>query len=201
MTDLSELFKLFDPTLGTIDGLEPIERRLVDLHTMFSDKQAVTAALQAENHLIYSVTAVQPDEGDGALHYGIGCIMPGRIGDEYHMTKGHLHSRRAAAEVYIGLQGEGLMLLEDERTGSSRTLPLQPHSVLYVPGATAHRTINIGASPLTYLGIYPADAGHDYGAIAERNFRQAVICRNGEAVVVERSDYLRQLERNTATGS
>jgi glucose-6-phosphate isomerase len=44
-----------------------------------------------------------------------------------------------------------------------------------VPGYTAHRTVNVGDEPLVYLGIYPANAGHDYGQIAKRNFRQMVL--------------------------
>ena len=46
-------------------------------------------------------------------------------------------------------------------------MPLTPESAVYVPGHTAHRTINTGDMPLTYLGIYPARAGHDYGVIAD----------------------------------
>jgi glucose-6-phosphate isomerase len=85
--------------------------------------------------------------------------MPGKIGDEYFLTKGHLHAWRPAAEFYFGLSGEGVMLLEDEATGESRLVPLRPHHAVYVPGHTAHRTVNTGAVPLTYLGVYPARPG------------------------------------------
>ena len=106
------------------------------------------------------------------------------------MTKGHLHAWRDAAEMYIGPSGEGLMLLESESNGTSLLAPLRPHQVVYVPGRTAHRTINIGKEPLTYLGVYPARAGHDYGAIAKSNFRKMVIEQNGVAVLVERAEWL-----------
>ncbi len=39
-------------------------------------------------------------------------------------------------------------------------LPLEAGAVVYVPGHTAHRTVNTGPAPLVYLGIYPWDAGH-----------------------------------------
>ena len=42
------------------------------------------------------------------------------------MTKGHLHAWREAAEFYIGLSGEGVMLLEDEASGESRMVSLRP---------------------------------------------------------------------------
>jgi len=107
---------------------------------------------------------------------------------EYFMTKGHLHARREAAEFYIGLQGEGVMLLENEATGESCMLPLRPNQAVYVPGRTAHRTMNTGSGPLTYLGVYPANAGHDYSAIARRNFRRLVVARDGQPVMVERKE-------------
>ena len=119
--------------------------------------------------------------------------MPGRIGQEYFMTRGHLHEWRVAAEIYIGLSGNGLMLLEDERTQTSRLLPLLPNSVVYVPGHTAHRTINVGDKPLTYLGIYPAKAGHDYEALAEQNFSEVVVAHNGDPVLLGRQEFLASL--------
>jgi glucose-6-phosphate isomerase len=112
--------------------------------------------------------------------------MPGKIGDEYFMTKGHLHAWRPAAEYYFGLTGEGVLLLEDEATGESRMLPLRPNAVVYVPGRTAHRTMNVGRAPLTYLGVYPARAGHDYSSMAKKNFRCVVVERNGGPVLEER---------------
>ena len=165
-----------------------MERRLSDLRGCFADAAAYERALALDNPLIYPSAAVEPAAGDGDLHYGIGLIMPGRVGNEYFMTKGHLHARREAAEFYIGLQGEGVMLLEDEAAGESCMLPLRPNQVVYVPGRTAHRTMNTGHGPLTYLGVYPANAGHDYGAIARENFRCLVVERDGQPVLVERKE-------------
>jgi glucose-6-phosphate isomerase len=96
-----------------------------------------------------------------------------------------LHSWRDAAEVYIGLSGDGVMLLEDDG-GESRMVPLCRNHAVYVPGKTAHRTMNTGRVPMTYIGIYPAKAGHDYGAIASRNFRCVVIERDGKPAMIER---------------
>ena len=79
------------------------------------------------------------------------------------------------------------MLLEEENSGESRLVPLGAHQAVYVPGHTAHRTINIGAEPLVYLGVYPARAGHDYGVIAKRNFRKVVIEREGQPVLLDRA--------------
>jgi glucose-6-phosphate isomerase len=170
--DLSVTYGLDSARLGH----RPLtERRLADLRGCFADAAAFEAALARGNPLLYAVSAVEPASGDGQLHYGLGLVQPGRIGDEYYLTKGHYHTHRAAAEVYIGLSGEGAMVLEDEATGETRLAPLTGRSVVYVPGHTAHRTVNTGNVPLVYFGIYPANAGHDYAAIAKKNFSHIVV--------------------------
>jgi glucose-6-phosphate isomerase len=140
---------------------------------------------------VYTVSSVSTGTGEGALHYGIGVLYPGTIGKEYFLTKGHLHSWRAAAEVYVGLKGEGKMLLEDEATGGSTIVDLLPNSAVYVPGHTAHRTVNVGATPLVYIGVYPAEAGHEYREIAKKNFRMMMIEVDGKPVAVKREEYLK----------
>jgi glucose-6-phosphate isomerase, archaeal len=180
----------FDVISGMVEGADVVQRRLSDLQGAFADAGAYQAALSQGNPLLYTVSATEPEHGDGALHYALGRLMPGRIGREYYLTKGHYHAWRPAAEVYVGLAGQGIMLLEDDRTGECRTIRMTPNSVVYVPGHTVHRTANIGGVPLVYLGIYPAAAGHDYGSIAERNFRQVVVEEGGRPVVLDRSTFL-----------
>ena len=165
----------YDPRAGTLSDAGTTERRLSDLRGVFADEEAFERALAEGDPVVYRVQSVEPGDGDGDLHYGIGTIAPGRVGDEFYMTKGHLHFWRPAAEVYIGLSGTGMMLLEDEESGESRLVPLGAGQTVYVPGHTAHRTVNTGTEPLVYIGVFPARAGHDYAAIAERNFRQIVV--------------------------
>jgi len=184
--DVSQLLSKFDPREGTIDDKPRIERRLADLRGCFRDTQAYERALARGNPLVYSVASVEAAHGEGDLHYGIGVIQPGAIGDEYFLTKGHMHTWRDAAELYIGLAGEGAMLLEDETGGGSRMVRLQANAVVYVPGNTAHRTVNTGDEPLVYLGVYPARAGHDYGVIAQRNFRSVIVKRDGQPSMLPR---------------
>jgi glucose-6-phosphate isomerase len=190
---MQSLFARFDPATGLVQGVAPAERRLSSLRGCFADERAYAAELARGDPLVYSVSAVEPMAGEGQLHYAVAVLMPGRVGAEYYLTKGHLHQWRAAAEVYLGLAGEGLMLLEDEATGEAGAVPLLAHSAVYVPGHTAHRTINTGDVPLTYVGVYPAGAGHDYGTIAERNFRDVVVAVDGRVAVLERAAYLRAL--------
>lgn len=186
MLDPHQLVSRLDLDHGTIARRPLTQRHLADLRGCFRDSAAHEARLRQENPLVYSVASFEAGDGEGDLHYGLGVIMPGKIGEEYWLTKGHLHAWRPAAEFYFGLRGEGVMLLEDEASGTSRLLPLGRDRVVYVPGHTAHRTMNTGGEPLVYVGVYPARAGHDYGAIAERNFRGVVIERDRRPVLIDR---------------
>ncbi len=199
MKTINELLSRFDPATGELAGTRSIDRRLSDMRGCYVDTAAYNAVLQEYNPLIYTVASFEPGNGAGDLHYGIGRIMPGLVGQEYYMTKGHLHSWREAAEIYIGVSGEGMMLLEDEKSGESRAVPLLPNQTVYVPGHTAHRTMNLGACPLVYLGIYPAKAGHDYGSIAERNFRKILVTQDGKPQLMDRSAFVPILRQTQST--
>lgn len=192
MIDVSQIIP-FDKINATIPHAAVVERRLSQLRSVFADQDAYERAVEQGDPLVYSVASVEPADGEGDLHYGIGKIMPGRVGQEYFLTRGHFHQWRPAAEIYIGLTGTGIMLLEHEQTHHAYSVDLLPDSVVYVPGYTAHRTVNTGDTPLTYLGIYPARAGHDYGALAERNFAQVVVENGGKPCVLQRAQFLADL--------
>ncbi len=187
----SALYSELNLSLGLIEGAPLAQRHLSELKDAFADAEACQAMLARGDPLLYTVSSVEPAAGEGQLHYAMGMLMPGKVGSEYFMTKGHYHARREAAEVYVGLRGEGLMLLQDEGSGESRLVPLRPQGIVYVPGHTAHRTINTGAEPLLYLGIYPAEAGHDYASLAQANFNKVVLERHGRPVMVDRNGFPR----------
>jgi len=182
----------FDAHTAALEGQPENQRRLSSLRNCFADQAAYAAAL-AGDPILYATSGVETISGDGQLHYVIGVIQPGKVGDEYYMTKGHLHAWRPAAEVYIGLSGEGMMLLQDEETGECVALPLAAERVVYVPGHTAHRTINTGSEPLVYWGVLSSAAGHDYGSVADRNFNLVVVEVDGKPEVLERAAYLQRL--------
>lgn len=192
MLDIEPFFRSFDPDTGLLAGATPMVRRLSELRDVFADVAAWEAALRKSNPVVYTVASYTPADGDGQLHVGIGTLMPGMVGREFFLTKGHLHSWRSAAELYVGLRGEGMMLLDQEGTGTA-SIDLRKNSMVYVPGNTAHRTINTGNEPLIYLGIYPAGAGHDYESIAARNFRSVVVNDAGTPRVTLRSEFLKTL--------
>lgn len=182
----NDLLRHIDLETGALSGLPVTRRYLSDLRGSFHDQDAFEAALAKEDSLLYTVSSCAPANGDGQLHYGLGVLYPGKIGNEYYLTRGHYHEQREAAEIYIGLRGQGAMLLEHEATGESNLVSLREGDVVYVPGYNAHRTVNTSAVPLVYLGVYPWNAGHDYGAIARRNFLKCVIEQEGRPVIVDR---------------
>lgn len=191
--EADDLVRTFALAGSLADG-DVVERRLSDLTGTFADDDALRDAAAEDDRIVYTVTSAIRGDGEGDLGYGLGVLQPGRVGDEYHLTKGHLHAWRPAAEVYIGLRGSGAMLLQNEDGGHSRLVPFGAGEIVYVPGDTAHRTVNTGDEPLVYLGVYPARAGHDYGALAERNFRHVVLAGPDGPVLRERSEL--EEERN-----
>ena len=186
--DFSSLPLLLDLEQGVLGGEPLLVRRLSDLRGLFADEAAYEAALAAGDPVVYTVSTAAGAEGEGQLHVGLGVLEPGRIGDEYFMTKGHLHAWREAAEIYIGLRGSGCMLLEHEQTGETSLAPLLPNSMVYVPGFTAHRTVNTGDEKLVYLGIYAAGAGYDY--LQGSGFKHVVVAGDGGPELAERGAYL-----------
>lgn len=114
----------FDSLTGLLEGQPREARRLSALAGCFVDQDAFAAGVAGGDPELYFTAGVQDAEGEGDLHYVLGLIHPGKVGDEYYMTKGHSHAWRPAAEVYIGLSGEGMMLLQDEQSGDCVALPL-----------------------------------------------------------------------------
>jgi glucose-6-phosphate isomerase len=190
---VSRLDSALATALATPAGSVTVERRLSDLRGCFADIAAYAGALAESDPVIYSIATVDTGDGAGDLHYGVGTILPGRVGDEYHLTRGHVHAWRSAAEVYVGVAGSGALLLEDVRNGSTSLIDLGPGTIAYVPACAAHRTINVGDEPFIYLGVYPARAGHDYAAIAERNFARVVVAVDGHATLSDRAAHLATL--------
>ena len=141
------------------------EKRLRDLDGLYLDAPAFAEALAREaDKLVYAVDEQRPVQAAGDLIFGTTFMEPGRIGDEFYMTRGHIHARANRPEVYYGESGEGLMLLETPE-GEFRVMEIAPRVAVYVPPYWIHRSVNIGASPLVMTFFYPSDAGQDYGII------------------------------------
>ena len=161
--------------------LEPatshLRRTISDMAGSYLDAEAETDLVNAGDPLIYEVLQYDMPEENGQLVVCTTVVQPGKVGDEYFMTKGHYHAKRATGEVYLGLRGQGKLLLEADGEFTERDL--KPGVVAYVPPHWAHRTANTGPDPLIFFAVYPADAGHDYAAIERTGFRFRLLDRAG----------------------
>jgi glucose-6-phosphate isomerase len=175
---------------GIIEPVGKVTRRqLSDMRHMYADTEAEERILAEEgDRLIYEVYAVDLPEEEGHMPHSTTIIYPGRVGDEYHMTKGHFHAKRDRAELYMGLAGEGVLLLQTGE-GVVRSVAMEPGTLAYVPPYWAHRTINTGEQPFVFLAVYPGDAGHDYGTIEGQGFAQILVRRDGQPTLIDNPRY------------
>ncbi|MEV0731343.1 MULTISPECIES: glucose-6-phosphate isomerase family protein [Polymorphospora] len=142
------------------------EKKLSDLDGLFADAEAFAARLATEaDRVIYHVDEFRPSGAAGDLITGISTLSAGRVGTEFHMTRGHIHAQHDRTEIYHCLSGHGLMLMET-LDGQTVVTELRPGVVAYVPPVHIHRSVNLGDEDLVTLFCYPADAGQDYGIIA-----------------------------------
>jgi glucose-6-phosphate isomerase len=108
------------------------------------------------------------------LAFGTSITYPGKVGNEYFMTKGHFHTILDTAEVYFTLSGEGFMLTESPE-GDVVLHALEAGKAVYVPKRYAHRSINSGKTPLVTFFVFRGDAGHNYGTIETKGYRKLVV--------------------------
>ena len=155
------------------------QKRLSDLRGLFLDPEALELRIEKEGDPVcYENFAFSQSQAEGDIFFGTTIIYPGKVGSEYHLTRGHYHRKRNHAETYQALSGRGLVLFERE-DGTTSTAELAPGKVTYVAPFWAHRSINTSNVPLVFLWTCSVDAGHDYEALAGCGMRQVVVERNG----------------------
>jgi len=183
MTPFTHLVNLQDGTIPAAPLVQ--QRRLSDMRGLYADP-AAEYALMAANPLIYEVyEATQNPKEAGQLLYSTTIIRPGKVGDEYYMTRGHFHTIVDTAEVYYCLSGHGYMLCENAE-GDWNAHELTAGNAVYVPKRYAHRSICVGtAEPLVTFYVFRADAGHDYGTIETKGFRKLMVERDGKPAVID----------------
>jgi glucose-6-phosphate isomerase len=152
---------------GMTGGSDRYEKHLWELVGLYQDESAFQTALKSDpGGPVYWVQSSKVEEGPGALTIGVSTLNPGRIGDEFAMTRGHIHKDHGSAELYFGLSGRGVMLM-DTLEGETKAIEITPGVAVHVPGHWVHRSVNVGHVPFVTLFCYPSDAGQDYGVIAD----------------------------------
>jgi glucose-6-phosphate isomerase, archaeal len=172
-----------------------IVRRLSSMKGQFADLPAYAAQLEKEDPVLYEVYELLRPEQAGELLHGISIVHPGKVGDEYYMTKGHFHTVLETAEIYQCLKGEGVMVMETPE-GDWAVEGLRPGRILYVPPRWAHRSVNTGSqADLATFFVYPGNAGHDYGTIETQGFRKLMLEVAGRPHMADNPRWLAPGER------
>jgi glucose-6-phosphate isomerase len=178
---------LLEPGVGFVDiasgQLKGASNRYVktyrDLDGLYEDSAAFSALVARRgDEVAYEVTDYKPSANAGDIIIGVTRMEPGKIGNEYYMTRGHIHARPNRPEMYYGESGRGVMLLESP-DGQVRTIEIGPRTMCYVPPFWIHRSVNIGAEPLVMTFAYPADSGQDYDIIAKAGGMKSRIVDDG----------------------
>jgi len=171
---------------GALDvpALKQSEKKLGQLAGIFADQRA-WEHLDPET-MVYRVWWWEPvgSGTEGGLFWGLTEIQPGRVGNEYFMTRGHWHVIRNRAEFYGTVAGSGKLLLMD-RGGRTWFEEMTPGSLHYVAGEVAHRIVNTGDVPIRVIACWPSDAGHDYEVGEGRGFGARVVQEGGAPVLVK----------------
>jgi len=161
-------------------------RTIVDIGDIFEDTDTIDELDKTKT--AYEVESYLPEkEGtEGGLFFGLTRLFPGKVGEEFMMTKGHFHTKSDRTEFYWGIEGEGILLLMDkERKISAQKV--YPGSLNYVGAHIAHRMVNTGNKILAFGACWPSDAGHDYETIAKHGFAAKVIEREGKPVIIKKT--------------
>ena len=150
-------------------------RKLSQMQGMYADAEAAKRIVQeCGDPVVYEFYELGAPENAFNLAFGTSITYPGKVGGEYYMTKGHFHTIMDTAEMYYTLSGSGFMMTENPE-GDVLLHSLEPGKAVYIPGRYAHRSINTGSVPLVTYFSFRADAGHDYGTIETKGFRNLVI--------------------------
>ena len=159
-------------------------RRASDMRGYYADAAALERLiLEHQDPLHYEVFETPVPEERGHLMYCLSVLQPGLVGEEFFMTKGHYHSVPNTAEIYLCLRGEGYMVMKTA-DGQFAAERMTRGRMVYVPPFWAHRSVNTGqGEPLVSFCVYPAEAGHNYGDIAQQGFPQRLYQRHNQCVI------------------
>jgi glucose-6-phosphate isomerase len=166
---------------GRMDGRTGLkETRFRDMAGLFHDAAALQAIVAARGEEIaYSVDEFRPERvAPQELIFGTSMLRPGKVGEEYLLTRGHIHRRADRPEIYVCQSGRGVMHMELP-DGTTRPVEMRPGSIVYVPGYWIHRSVNVGPELLVTLFCYPSDAGQDYDIIARAGGMRTLIVDDG----------------------
>jgi len=175
-----------NPITGELsgEGITTSSRTIAGLAGYFKDESARAAMNQEQ--VVYRVQSFEPiPEGiPGGICCATTFLQPGRVGDEYFLTRGHFHANEDRPELEVTVSGEGFLVLMNENR-ETRVEEMRPGSVHHVPPRTAHRVANTGADPLVFISYWGSETGHYYETIQREGFGIRVLCIDAKPVMKE----------------
>jgi len=189
--------KIYEPAVAEIDLAtaemskynSKVDRKLSDMHGLYQDVEATDKMLETGDPVTYIYYALEQPSEVGQLTFGTTIIYPGKVGDEYFMTKGHLHEKENYSEIYVCVAGKGILLMQT-RQGGVKWVTLTRGDSLYIPPHWAHRSVNIGDDNFAYIYVLPADSGHHFDTIVEKGFAKLVVEKDGKPAVVDNPNHI-----------
>lgn len=174
----------FDLKTGLSKGAPSTKRHLSQMRGMFADEAAAERMIAQGDPVVYEFYELGAPDKPGDLAFGASITYPGKVGNEYFMTKGHFHTILETAETYYCLSGHGYMLTESPE-GDWSMYEMTPGVAVYVAPRYAHRSINVGDTPFVTFYCFRGDAGHDYGTIETKGYRKLVVENAGKVEAVD----------------
>ena len=155
------------------------QKRFGDLDGLYGNAAAYSAMRTTwGTRVVYEVSEFRPSDRCGDIVFGLTRMLPGKVGENFFMTRGHIHRRADRPEIYYGQKGNGLMLMELPE-GETRIVDIAPYTCCYVPPFWIHRSVNTGAEVFVMTFGYPADSGQDYDIIARAGGMRTRIVDDG----------------------
>ncbi|MEM3658570.1 MAG: glucose-6-phosphate isomerase family protein [Candidatus Hadarchaeum sp.] len=153
-------------------------KTLFDLRYSIQNQKALTKLLKNKKDIeVYTVSTCEPGHTAAHLTIHVTRLKPGKIGEEFFFTKGHIH-KKPTAEWYLGISGTGLLLLWNKN--KHLVLPFSRGDLIYIPPGWAHRTINVGDEDLVFLSCHRSDAGYDYDFVVEKGAPKRILASDKE---------------------
>ena len=138
----------------------------------------------SDNMPLYEVYSFENDiTNPMSLNYGLTVLHPLTINGECNFTRGHFHENLKCAEIYVCNEGNGLLLLMDDK--NCKIEKMFPGSIHYIGGMYAHRLVNTGNNDLKVYATWSPKAGHDYEKTIKHPFKYRIFKINNDILIKE----------------
>lgn len=171
---------------GNIEGelVEINKKCFKDIKDIYFNSENVD-----DNTIMYTVYSyINGDQkNERNLSYGMSVLHPVYINNECNMTRGHYHTDPSFPEIYVGLSGEGFLMLKD-KNGNEFAEKVFKGSVHYIDGIYAHRLVNTGDVDLMVQAVWSPCAGHDYDSLIGDGFKYRIFKKDGKIEAINTNE-------------